>query len=152
MKATTLATTLLGLVTLLSVTASHAWATGQKAEKPRIAVASVTIQGVTHTAKVKLDARGRIVPWSATKWASITPGQGKSIFFWLGEHREESGIEWQRGGKARNGYGLVTVGTTADSVTLGVSLKEKKGFFNYRDLGSGNGHSTHVLTVEESKR
>ena len=143
---------LLCLGTLFFGATNHAWATKRQAAKPRIAVASVTVDGVKHTAKVKLDARGAIVPWSETKWASITPGRGRSIFFWLGEHREESGLEWQRSGRARNGYGIVTVGTTADSVTMGVSLKTGKGFFNYRDLGSGNGNSTYTLTVKESKR
>ena len=123
----------------------------QPAAKNRIAVASIKVDGVTHTAKVKLDARGKIVPWSDRKWASITPGKGKSIFFWLGQNRETSGIEWERSGKAKNGYSLVTVGTTADSVTMGVSLKDMKGFFKYQDLGSGNGNSRYVLTVRESK-
>jgi hypothetical protein len=117
----------------------------------RIAVASVKVDGVTHTAKVKLDPRGKIVPWSDKKWASITPGKGKSLFFWLGENRETSGIEWERSGKAKNGYSLVTVGTTADSVTMGVSLRDMKGFFKYQDLGSGNGNSQHLLKVRESK-
>jgi hypothetical protein len=117
----------------------------------RFAVASIKVDGVKHTAKVKLDARGKIVPWSDTKWAAVTPGKGKSLFFWLGQNRETSGIEWERSGKAKNGYSLVTVGTTADSVTMGVSLKAMKGFFKYQDLGSGNGNSQYVLTVKESK-
>jgi hypothetical protein len=126
---------------------------GSAASTPqfRIAVASMKVNGVTHTARVKVDARGKIVPWTEKKWAQITPGKGKSEFFWLGQNRETSGIEWERAGKAKNGYSLVTVGTTADSVTLGVSLKDGKGFFNYRDLGSGNGNHKYELTVKESK-
>lgn len=119
--------------------------------KSRVAVASIKLDGVTHTAKVRLDARGKIVPWSATKWAAVTPGKGNSLFYWLGQNRETSGIEWERSGKAKNGYSLVTVGTTADSVTMGISLAAKKGFFKYQDLGSGNGNSQYQLTVKESK-
>src|SRR5688500_9399299 len=139
MKTATAVVVVLG--TFLSVASGNAWATKREATKQRVAVASIKIDGVTHTAKVKLDRRGAIVPWSATKWALITPGKGRSLFYWLGENREEGGLEWQRSGKARNGYGIVTVGTTADSVTMGVSLKDGKGFFSYRDLGSGNGNS-----------
>lgn len=116
--------------------------------KPRTAVASVQIDGVTHSAEVKLDAKGRILP-NGVKWASITPGKGKSIFYWLGEHRQNSGIEFEKTAIAKNGYSLVTVGTTADAVTMGISLKDGKGFFKYQDLGSGNGNSQHVLTVKE---
>ena len=115
--------------------------------RPKVVVASVQVDGVTHTAKLKLDAKGRIVPWSATKWASLPRSKGDSPFYWLGEHREESGIEYEHAGKAKNGFGIVTVGTTADAVTVGVRLKDGKGFLKYADHGSGNGNSQLSLTV-----
>jgi hypothetical protein len=142
MKKTAIALVLCSSLVLVS---ASSWA------KPTVAVARVKLDGVTHTAKLKLDG-GKIVPWSGKKWALVTPGKGKSVFFWLGQDRETSGIEWERSGKAKNGYSLVTVGTTADSVTLGVSLKDNKGFFKYQDLGSGNGNSQYVLTVTTPKK
>jgi hypothetical protein len=124
---------------------------GGAAGGTRIAVASAVVDGVTHTAKVKLNASGKIVPWDRSKWALVTPGKGKSIFDYLGQRGEESGFEWERQGRGKNGYSFIRLGTTADEVTFGVSLKDGKGFFNYQDLGSGNGNSRLTLKVVEGK-
>jgi hypothetical protein len=103
----------------------------------------------THAITLKIED-GKIIPWDSKRWAKITPKKD-SIFFWLGQDREESALEWEKSYRAKNGYSIVEVGTTADAVKVGVNLDEKKGFFKYEDLGSGNGNLELTLKCKEQK-
>ncbi len=103
---------------------------------------SVTIDGSTEWIKLRLNSRGKIVTWSERKLASA---KTNSIFAMLNES-EDAGFEWVNFIMARNGFSIIEAGTTADSFMVGVSRDRTKGFFRYRDLGSGNGHSSHELT------
>jgi hypothetical protein len=103
---------------------------------------SVTIDGSDEWIKLRINSRGKIVTWSERKLASAKPN---SIFAILNESEEDS-FEWVNFIVARNGFSILEAGTTADSFMVGVSRDRTKGFFRYRDLGSGNGHSSHELT------
>lgn len=73
----------------------------------------------------------------------------KSIFGLFSDPIEESGIESVKFQKGKNGYAMVRVITTADSITVGVSPDLKSGFYKYQDIGSGNGNENFVLECKK---
>ncbi len=64
-----------------------------------------------------------------------------SLFFWFVQDVNKSGLETHNTFMGKNGYAMVSINTTADNISIGINLKEQKGFYNYRDTGSGNGNS-----------
>ena len=60
---------------------------------------------------------------------------------------EDYGFEWQRSFVAANGYSILELGTSADAFKLGVNLQTNKGFFSYKDHGSGAGNFGPYVTV-----
>ncbi len=89
---------------------------------------------------------GMLTQWDATH---VARPDANSIFLLLAEDTEEGVLESVRFGKAKNGYAMVTVVTTADALTLGVSPSLENGFYNYQDLGSGNGNKRLDLICEK---
>jgi|GEM_PF-5464039 len=114
------------------------------AGEPQVVSCKADVDGKTQQLKLKLDAEGKIVKWDDKNWAQA---KRNGIFFWLAENEEEdmSSIEYDSSIIAANGYSIVKVGTTADEVSVGISADRKKGFFKYRDAGSGNGNSEYPL-------
>jgi hypothetical protein len=95
------------------------------------------IQGISETVRLKLHAKKmEIVQWDDTKWG-VSAGSYLGVY---SQPIEEYGFEWTKSFRARNGYSILELGTTADSHTIGVNLQEKKGFYTYKDQGSGAGH------------
>lgn len=92
----------------------------------------------TETIEVKLDSRGKWVKWDSARWAKTSKN---SLFSYFGsKDMEGEGVEWNKVFLARNGFAIMNLGTTADSFTIGISLKAMKGFFKYDDIGSGAGN------------
>ncbi|MGE0634490.1 MAG: hypothetical protein AB7O96_18890 [Pseudobdellovibrionaceae bacterium] len=108
-----------------------------------LVVCSATVKGKEQTAIFKIEKNGKFGYMGKNIYAKA---KEDSIFYWLTQDTEESGAEWEKNFRAPNGYSVVEVGTTADSVTVGISKDFTKGFYKYRDLGSGNGNSE--LTME----
>ncbi len=133
--------TLLSAVALIMIFTNISFA-APSTEGTTVVKCSVTINGSNEWIKLRLNSRGKIITWSERKLAWAKPD---SIFAMLNES-EEAGFEWVNFIMARNGFSIIEAGTTADSFTVGVSRDRTKGFFRYRDLGSGAGHSSHELT------
>lgn len=93
---------------------------------------------VTEWIKLRINASGEIEPWNKKKWADVNKGA-----YWLNVFSEDSdtyGFEWEKTFKAGNGYSILELGTTADVFKFGVNAAKGKGFFEYIDIGSGNGN------------
>jgi len=88
---------------------------------------------------------GSLTYWSKT---SVARPDAKSIFGLFSEPIEEGAIESVRFSQAKNGYALVTIFTTAESITVGVSSDLTKGFWRYLDHGSGNGNDSLELSCQ----
>ncbi|OFZ28316.1 MAG: hypothetical protein A2622_04230 [Bdellovibrionales bacterium RIFCSPHIGHO2_01_FULL_40_29] len=101
------------------------------------------IQNEMHVVSLRLNTQGKIVYWAKNQ---IAKADSKSIFGPLAENVEEWGFEYIRSFIAPNGYSIIKAGTTADEISVGVSKNLTNGFYNYVDLGSGNGHSKTPLT------
>ena len=89
---------------------------------------------------------GKITNWDQNH---VARPDAKSIFGMLSEPIKDGAIESVRIGRGKNGFVFVTVVTTADSVTVGVSPDLKRGFYNYKDLGSGNGNDNIELVCQQ---
>ena len=93
----------------------------------------------TEWVQLKLNAKSEIVQWDTKKWGKVSKNA-----YWLSvfaEDIEEYGFEWQKSFKARNGYSILELGTTADAFLVGVNQAAGKGFFTYKDYGSGAGNT-----------
>jgi hypothetical protein len=122
---------------------------GAQAAMPTIAKCTVQHDGRLHAIHLKLDRAGKIVRWDRSRWAKVSRD---SVFAAFAEDVDEYGFEWEKSFMARNGYSILELGTTADSFTVGVNLAVGKGFFRYKDLGSGAGDSSLVLICTPSIR
>lgn len=92
---------------------------------------------------------GEIIPWNAK---GMVKAKGEDSLFFLLTLNEDGGLEYSKTARAKNGFALVTVGTTADEVTLGISPDLSQGFFKYRDTGSGNGDQNLELVCSAKKQ
>ncbi len=96
------------------------------------------------TAVLRME-NGSLKQWS-TK--TVAHPSAKSLFGLLSEDVENGSIESVKFAKGKNGYAMVTVYTTAESLTVGVSPDLQSGFYKYQDNGSGNGNETFVLKCQ----
>jgi hypothetical protein len=88
---------------------------------------------------------GKLAQWSEK---TVAHPSAKSLFGLLSEPVEEGAIESVRFGRGKNGYAMVSVYTTAESLTVGVSPDLTTGFYKYQDNGSGNGNQTFALKCQ----
>lgn len=116
--------------------------------QPTIVVeCGVRIASKVHTALIRLNSRGEVVPYSKSK---LLGAPLKSIFGFMGDNPNESAMEYVNTFRAPNGYSVVQGGTTADEITVGVSPDLSKGFYSYRDIGSGNGNMRYYLACRRA--
>jgi len=110
----------------------------------------------TEWIRLKLE-NDKIVRWDKTHWAQVSTGA-----YWLAAFAEElpsdedegdSPFEWEKSFKVRTGYSILELGTTADAFKVGVNFEKSRGFFTYRDLGSGAGSlGPLAMTCKQSQK
>ncbi|MBS1984770.1 MAG: hypothetical protein JST16_11415 [Bdellovibrionales bacterium] len=123
--------------------ASHEGGDVGDGANPVTLVCSARIQNQKQSISVRLDAEGKIVYWKKNQ---IAQAEKTSIFGRLAGDVEEEGYEYIHSFQAPNGYSILQAGTTADEISIGIHSDHKKGFYAYKDLGSGNGNSKVPLT------
>jgi hypothetical protein len=117
----------------------------QAAESLEVVECSTRIGGKKHAVELTIGTDGKIQMWTEER---IAKANKSSIFSLLSENFDESGIEYLHFIMGRNGFAMVRAGTTADEITVGVSRDRSRGFYQYRDLGSGNGNSQLELSCK----
>lgn len=91
-----------------------------------------------------VDEQGRIVPMNNTYY--IWSNKDKSSPFYVFSFNYKNyPFESIKTFKAPNGFSVVQMVTTADAVLFGISADRTVGFYQYQDLGSGNGNSKLTL-------
>lgn len=135
------------LVFLLSLTAFAGNKIDKKAAQRFITVeCSVTVKGKKEAITFHLNNNKQIVYYKDNQVAKTS----KDSLFWpLGENLEEAGVESLRTFFTPNGYSVVYAITTADAVKVGISRNLNAGFYEYSDLGSGNGNKKLNLICEQ---
>lgn len=121
--------TLLVLTSLFSFAAFAAPAT-------KIVECKVHIDKRGETLRLKIDANDKLTFFSSKK---IVDAAKDSHFGFLAD-LENFGLEGSSSIVARNGYRILSVINTAESVDIGVSEDYTRGFYYYRDGGSGLGN------------
>lgn len=106
---------------------------------------SANNDGKVEWVQLKVGNRG-MLQWEENRWAKAS--KKAEYLGAFAENTEEYGFEWEKTFKAGNGYSILELGTTADSFTIGVNLRDGKGFFRYKDLGSGAGDQNWILSCE----
>jgi hypothetical protein len=110
---------------------------------------TVTCQGIykgkTGIISLKLDDKNKIIQWSRNKLANTPAG---SIFENFSYNLADEPYDYMNSFMGRNGYSIIEIGSTADAEQIGVHLGLKKGFYSYRDHGSGNGNFNIVLVCK----
>ncbi len=104
------------------------------------------IQNKKQVISLRLDNQGKLVYWAKNQ---IAKTDKKSIFGILAENVNKFGFEFINSIQAPNGYSIIQAGTTADAISIGVSKDLTKGFYSYRDHGSGNGNQNIVLACSK---
>lgn len=103
-----------------------------------------------HFVQLVLNSKNKIVP--ATKNKFVLSDESKSSdFSYLSMDLEAAGFEAIRTVMGRNGYSIITFITTADAVKIGVDATLTRGFYEYKDIGSGNGDKNYSLTCQRIK-
>jgi hypothetical protein len=106
-------------------------------------------------AEAKLQVKfqgGKLVTWSDNELIAPSSHQAFSNLLSPIETDDGPSYEWTRIFKTVNGFQIIEAGTTADAVKLGIKINpaksgnKGKGFYEYKDLGSGNGNSLDPLT------
>lgn len=95
------------------------------------------INGKTETFKARVNDQNRLVWFSKTK---LVDAKASSFFSWLAD-MENFGLEGSGSFYGKNGYSILSVTNTAETVTIGLSPNLNLGFYSYRDGGSGNGNA-----------
>jgi hypothetical protein len=101
--------------------------------------------GRTQSISIKIGSDGHLANWNESKIAQ-TPARG--AFGLLAENPEdgEGPFEYYHSDVTSYGMKVITAGTTADEAKIAISKDLKRGYFAYRDLGSGNGNHYIPLT------
>lgn len=108
------------------------------AETTYVAECTVKVSGKSETLRLRLDRSGNVINWDKSHLGQVVSGR---MFQFFGEDFEVSSAESIKMYKGTNGYSIVELITTADAIKVGFNLITKGGFYDYRDLGSGNGNS-----------
>ena len=110
----------------------------------KVVECKVKIDKRGETLRLKLDAKDRLTFFSKTK---IVDADKDSYFGFLAD-LENFGLEGSGTTVARNGYRILSVQNTAESIDIGVSDDYSRGFYYYRDGGSGLGNLRLELTCK----
>ena len=94
--------------------------------------------------KIKVNDRGELMFWSKSK---IVDASRNSYFSALADLKN-FGLEGSNNFFTPNGYSVMNVMNTAESIFIGVDKTLTKGFYSYRDAGSGLGNSRFALTCK----
>jgi hypothetical protein len=95
------------------------------------------IHGQTEFFRARVNEKNRLVWWSKN---ALIDARTASTFAWLSD-MEKFGLEGSGSFYGKNGYSILSVTNTAETVTIGVSPQLNLAFYSYRDNGSGNGNS-----------
>jgi len=120
------------LIALALMTSFSAFA----AATPRIVECKVKIDKRGETLRLKVDEKDKLTFFSSKKIVDAPKG---SYFEFLAD-LENFGLEGSGSFVARNGYRVLTVINTAEEISIGLSEDFTRGFYNYRDIGSGQGN------------
>lgn len=110
----------------------------------KVVECKVKIDKRGETLRLKLDAKDRLTFWSKTK---IVDADKDSYFGFLTD-LENFGLEGSGSIVAGNGFRILSVINTAEEISIGVSNDYTRGFYNYRDGGSGQGNLKLDLTCK----
>lgn len=111
------------------------------ADEVTIVKCSVKVKNKEETMKIKVDKKGVLGFWSDDK---IVQASKKSYFSNL-SNLESFGLEGSHTYFTANGYSALSVNNTAEAIDIGVHKDFSKGFYNYRDGGSGIGNLRMAL-------
>jgi hypothetical protein len=93
----------------------------------------------------------KMIQWNSNHL--VDPQSHQAFYVLLSPIETEDGesFEWIKFFTARNGFQILEAGNTAEMVKLGIKIDPSKsgnrgfGFYEYTDLGSGNGHNRDSL-------
>ncbi|MBS1958103.1 MAG: hypothetical protein JST80_01395 [Bdellovibrionales bacterium] len=130
----------IGILSTAALMGSAQWATAGVVE------CSTKIQGKKESMKLKVNDTGLVVLWNKIK---IVEAKSGSYFSSLTD-LDNFGLEGRSSFFGKNGYRILHVSNTAETIEIGVSPSYSLGFYTYRDNGSGLGNETFVLICNKA--
>lgn len=108
---------------------------------------STVVKGKQESFKIRVNQAGEPIFWSKSKIIEAS----KSSYFALLADLENFGLEGKKSFSTSNGFKVLRVTNTAEQIELGLNKSLSKGYYAYRDGGSGLGNSSLELSCRPNR-